>query len=68
MNEFAWSTEDSEGYKGGESLDCQIGITENGQYEIRNHNNPSESQRFDTPEELGEAVANVLKDKSRALS
>lgn len=68
MNEFTWSTEDAEGYKGHESLNIACGITEDGRYEIRNLSNPSESQKFDTPQELGEALASVLSDKASSVS
>lgn len=68
LNEFGWSTDNSDNYKGGESLDVQIGITPEGKYEIRNHDNPSESQSFETPEELGSALASVLTEKARSIA
>lgn len=68
LNEFSWKTEESGSYAGNESLDCQIGITTEGQYEIRNHADPSQSQRFDTPEELANALASVLAEKKERVS
>lgn len=68
LNEFGWSTEESDGYQGGEALDVKVGITPEGRYEIRNHDNTSESQSFETPEELGSALASVLADKARSIS
>lgn len=68
LNKFSWTTDDSDGYQGGESLSCQIGVTENGKFEIRNNSNPSESQQFESPEELGEALAGMLRDKALAVS
>jgi hypothetical protein len=68
LNEFAWAKEESpaEGenrYQGGETLDCQIGITPDGKFEIRNHVNPEESESYDTPEEAGEALTAALKSR-----
>lgn len=60
LNEFAWSKDEESGK---ESLDCHIGITEEGQYEIRSHDG-SKSEKFDGPEELGEAVATTLRERS----
>lgn len=63
LNQFGWNTDDkSSQYKGGKSLHTRIGVTPEGKHEIRNCENPDESQVFDSPEELGEALAAILGD------
>lgn len=60
LNEFAWSKDEESGK---ESLDCHIGINDEGQYEIRSHDG-SQTEKFNTPEELGEAVTATLKERA----
>lgn len=64
LTEFSWQKDDSGHYKDDETLDCQIGITSDGQYEIRNHLDPSQSEKFQTPQELGEALAKGLEERA----
>lgn len=59
LKEFAWSKDESSDK---EHLDCQIGITEDGQYEVRSRDG-SQSEKFGTAEELGSAIASTLRDK-----
>lgn len=67
LTEFSWSKEDTpEGssYQGDENLHCHIGITSDGEFEIKNHADSSQSMKFSTPEELGDAIAQALRERS----
>lgn len=66
LTEFSWSKEDpSEGhFQGDETLHSHIGITSDGQYEIKNAAEPSQSMKFSTPEELGDAIAQTLRERA----
>lgn len=66
LKDFTWSKEETEGeshYKGAESLNCQIGINPEGKFEIRNLSDPSQSETFETAEEMGEALARTLSER-----
>lgn len=65
LTEFSWSKSDEEGqYKGNEIFSSHIGITSDGQFEMKNAADPSQSVKFSTPEELGEAIAQCLQLRS----
>lgn len=67
LTEFSWSKEEGaeEGrYQGDETLNCHIGITSDGQFEIKNNADSSQSAMFASPEELGDAIAQALRERS----
>lgn len=59
LNEFTWTKNE----EGKEILDCHISITEEGKYEVRNHQDSSQSESFSSAEELGNAIATSLRER-----
>lgn len=69
LTDFEWAPASDEGdYKGDSTLNCQIGITPEGKFELRNSSNIEQHQEYDSPAELCEALQKSLESRASEVS